>query len=123
MCTETEGTDMSNEATSGTDGTAEVATADSTVATPDGTAKPARLRKTRSTMSAIIGIIAVVGLLVSVLALWARSVLSDSDKMKLHNIAKSCGFTSERHLRMVFQQVVNSMPAEFRSRNITSSSE
>jgi LacI family transcriptional regulator len=53
----------------------------------------------------------------------AKKLLSGCDKLKLHNIAKSCGFTSQRHFREVFQRVVGATPAAYRSRSKTSSSD
>jgi LacI family transcriptional regulator len=52
----------------------------------------------------------------------AKKMLSGCDKTKLHKIAKSCGFTSQRHFREVFQRLVGSTPAEFRGQIKTTSS-
>jgi LacI family transcriptional regulator len=49
----------------------------------------------------------------------AKKMLSGCEKLKLHKIAKLCGFASPRHFRMVFQRVVGTTPAEFRRHNKT----
>lgn len=53
----------------------------------------------------------------------AKKLLSRCEKLKLHKIAKLCGFSSSRHFRMVFQRVVGTTPAKFRSHNKALSSE
>jgi len=45
------------------------------------TVKPRRLGRTRSVLSVIVGVIAVIGLLATVIGVWVRAVLTDSDRI------------------------------------------
>jgi LacI family transcriptional regulator len=45
----------------------------------------------------------------------AKKMLAVCDKTKLHKIARSCGFGSQRHFREVFQRLTGTTPVAFRA--------
>lgn len=46
----------------------------------------------------------------------AKQLLASKDRLKLHQIARACGFTGERHFRTVFQRLMGMTPTEYREK-------
>jgi len=47
----------------------------------------------------------------------AKRLLAGKERLKLHQVARACGFTGGRHFRTVFQRITGVTPTEYRLRS------